>query len=89
MQRMFVNFRDFAATEVAIFVNSVFAWAAAYFSELLTALPILISLAFQIYIRLKKEQQYARQREELHRETIRLLSEGKIKPEDAAVKEGE
>lgn len=87
MERMFINFKNFAVTEIAIFANSVFAWAAAYFSEMLTALPILISLIFQIYIRLKRESQHARHREEIHRETMRLLGEGRIKPGEALLDE--
>ncbi len=80
MNRMILSAKDWASSDTAIFASSLFAWAAAYYSEILTALPVIIGFIFQIYLRYKKFTQAERHREEIHRAAMKLLREGKIPP---------
>lgn len=81
--------KDYVSSDLAIFLSSVVAWAAANFSELITAAPILIGFVFQLWLRYRKFIQAEKQREELHAETMRLLREGRIKPGEAKLPDEE
>ena len=78
--RILLSARDWFSSDIAIFASSVLAWAAATFSEIVTAIPLLIGFIFQIILRYKKFTLEQKHRQELHREAIKLLRNGKIPP---------
>ena len=69
--------RDISTKDLPLLFTSAAATLATYIDDIVTALPMLITVFFQLYFRYKKHKQIEKQQQELHQAIIKAMKEGK------------
>jgi hypothetical protein len=69
--------KEVSVKDVPLLLTSAAGAVATYFGEILSAMPFLITVCFQIYLKWRKHKQLEKQHEEQHKLVIKLLEEGR------------
>lgn len=72
--------RDISTKDLPLLITSTAGALATYIDDVVTALPILLTVCFQLYLKYKKHKRMEKQQQELHETVINLLREGKQVP---------
>jgi len=73
--------RNAGSNDVSLLLTSLAGAGAWFVDNALTAIPLILTLIFQLYWRWRKNVQLEKHREELHKKVLYLLGEGKPVPD--------
>lgn len=74
--------RNAGSNDVSLLLTSLAGAGAWFVDNALTAIPLILTLVFQLYWRWRKNVQLEKHREELHKTVQRLLKEGRPVPDN-------
>lgn len=69
--------KEISTKDVPLLLTSAAGAVATYFGEILSAMPFIITVCFQIYLKYKKHRQMEKHHDEQHKLVLRLLEEGR------------